>query len=71
MRSPSSPLSPGGRLVAKLQWAGDDLLVVPDSVSAEASGAAGSLLLKRGKLQYVLPARALTNPNNPQTGPGN
>ena len=60
----SSPPSPEDRVVAKLQWTGDDLLLVPGSVSAEASGATGSLLLKRGKLHYVLPARAPLAPNN-------
>jgi hypothetical protein len=53
---PSSSPSLPGRLVAKLKWRGDELLLVPDSVSGEAPGATGSLLLERGKLRYVLPA---------------
>jgi hypothetical protein len=64
-KSLSAPPSPEGRLVASLQWTGDDLLLVTDSVSAEASGATGSLLLQGGKLQYVLPARAPIAPNGP------
>ena len=52
------PLAPEGRLIAKLRWMGDDFLLVPTSGSAEAHTTAGSLLLKRGKLYYVLPARA-------------
>jgi len=61
----SASPSPEVCVVARLQWAGDDLLLVPDSVSVEASGAPGSLLLQRGKLQYFLPARAPTTPTNP------
>jgi len=61
----SAPPSPEGRLVANLQWTGDDLLLATDSVSAEAAGAPGSLLLQGGKLQYVLPARAPVAPNGP------
>jgi hypothetical protein len=61
----SPPLSPEVRVVARLQWAGEDLLLVPDSVSAEATRGLGSLVQQRGKLQYVLPARAPTTPSNP------
>ena len=61
----SASPSPAARVVARLRWAGDDLLLIPDSVSTEASGAPGSLLLQQGKLQYVLPARAATAPKNP------
>lgn len=66
----SSTLLPEGRLVAKLHWTGDDLLLVPESISGEAPGATGRLLLKRGKLQYVPPAGAPLAPNNPQAGHG-
>lgn len=62
---PSAPPSPEVCVVARLQWAGEDLLLVPDSVSAEASGALGSLVLERGRLQYVLPATAPSTPSNP------
>lgn len=61
----SAPQSPELRMVAKLQWAGDDLLLVPASAAADPSGGPGSLLLQRGRLQYVLPARASTAPNKP------
>jgi hypothetical protein len=66
----SAPASLDVRVVARLQWAGDDLLLIQDSVSAEPSGATGSLLLRHGKLQYVLPARVPLAPNHPQAGPG-
>ena len=62
---PSAPPSPEVCAVARLQWAGEDLLLVPDSVSVEASGGLGSLVRQRGRLQYLLPARAPATPSNP------
>ncbi len=53
-----------GKLVAKLQWAGADLVLVPGSLSGDLSGAAGSLLLRGGELHYRLPARAPVAPDN-------
>lgn len=63
-----SPL-PEGRWVGRLQWTGEDLLLVPDSAAVEASGATGSLLLSRGKLHYALPAKTPPAPEHPRAGP--
>jgi hypothetical protein len=60
-----APPSPEVRVVARLQWAENDLLIIPDSVSAPASVTPGSLLLQQGRLEYVLPARAPTAPDKP------
>jgi hypothetical protein len=64
-QSLSAPPLPEGRVVARLRWAENDLLIIPDSVSAPASDAPGRLLLRRGRLEYVLPARAPTVPDKP------
>ena len=62
-QSLSAPRSPEVRVVARLQWADDDLLIIPDSDSAPASDAPGNLLLRRGRLEYLLPAKAPTAHN--------
>jgi hypothetical protein len=53
----SAPTPGEAGLVARLEWSGEEVLLLPEPTPADAAASAGSLRLRDGKLEYALAAR--------------
>lgn len=70
VREGSEDIDPGrasGRVVARLRWAGEELLVSPVVTPAGLSGGGGRIWFWRGRLHYVLPVHGSSG--SPQIEP--
>jgi hypothetical protein len=54
----SAPPPDGADWVARLEWSGEEVLLLPSPTTADATAGAGSLRLRDGRLEYVLPVKS-------------